>query len=125
MKNVKVMDLDLRDDNVVFAATYGRGVFSGQFTGASASVDEVLKGNETFTVYPTVSNGNFTIFGKNELKVSQVAVFDLRGRQVHAVTLDFKENERQEISINTSAGVYIVNLIDEAGRKASKKIVIE
>ena len=65
------------------------------------------------------------IFGKNKLKVSQVAVFDLRGRQVHAVTLDFKENERQEISINTSAGVYIVNLIDEAGRKASKKIVIE
>ncbi|MGB1210242.1 MAG: thrombospondin type 3 repeat-containing protein [Lacinutrix venerupis] len=32
MSNVKVLDLDLRDDNMVFAATYGRGVFSGQFT---------------------------------------------------------------------------------------------
>ena len=31
MSNVKVMDLDLRDDNMVFAATYGRGVFSGEF----------------------------------------------------------------------------------------------
>ncbi|CAL2102295.1 conserved protein of unknown function [Tenacibaculum sp. 190130A14a] len=31
MSNVPVLDLDLRDDNVVFAATYGRGVFSGEF----------------------------------------------------------------------------------------------
>ncbi len=31
MSNVVVTDLDLRDDNMVFAATYGRGVFSGQF----------------------------------------------------------------------------------------------
>ena len=32
MSNVKVLDLDLRDDNMVFAATYGRGIFSGQFS---------------------------------------------------------------------------------------------
>ncbi|KAB1160375.1 T9SS type A sorting domain-containing protein [Tenacibaculum aiptasiae] len=31
MSSVPVLDLDLRDDNVVFAATYGRGVFSGEF----------------------------------------------------------------------------------------------
>ena len=31
MSNVKVTDLDLRDDNMVFAATYGRGIFSGEF----------------------------------------------------------------------------------------------
>tara|TARA_R110002050_G_scaffold108757_3_gene219616 strand:- start:37668 stop:41672 length:4005 start_codon:yes stop_codon:yes gene_type:complete len=32
MSNVKVTDLDLRNDNMVFASTYGRGVFSGEFT---------------------------------------------------------------------------------------------
>ncbi|MBT8271295.1 MAG: hypothetical protein KJO25_04540, partial [Bacteroidia bacterium] len=32
MSNVKVTDLDLRDDNAVFASTYGRGVFSGEFS---------------------------------------------------------------------------------------------
>lgn len=32
MSNVKVLDLDLRDDNMVFAATFGRGIFSGQFS---------------------------------------------------------------------------------------------
>ena len=31
MSNAKVMDLDLRDDNAIYAATYGRGIFSGQF----------------------------------------------------------------------------------------------
>ena len=35
MSNVPVLDLDLRDDNVVFAATYGRGIFSGTFTEGS------------------------------------------------------------------------------------------
>ncbi|WP_435253962.1 thrombospondin type 3 repeat-containing protein [Tenacibaculum sp. A30] len=32
MSNVPVLDLDLRNDNTVFAATYGRGIFSGKFT---------------------------------------------------------------------------------------------
>ena len=32
MSNVKVTDLDVRDDNMVFASTYGRGVFSGAFS---------------------------------------------------------------------------------------------
>lgn len=32
MSSVPVLDLDLRDDNTVFAATYGRGVFSAKFT---------------------------------------------------------------------------------------------
>jgi len=31
MSNSKVTDLDLRDDNTVYASTYGRGVFSGEF----------------------------------------------------------------------------------------------
>ena len=31
MTNAKVMDLDLRNDNAIYAATYGRGIFSGQF----------------------------------------------------------------------------------------------
>lgn len=31
MSNVRVTDIDLRDDNKIFISTYGRGVFSGQF----------------------------------------------------------------------------------------------
>lgn len=32
MSNVRVTDIDLRDDNAIFVSTYGRGVFSGQFS---------------------------------------------------------------------------------------------
>ena len=47
MSNVIVLDLDLRDDNMVFAATYGRGVFSGKFEddpNGDADGDGVLNG---------------------------------------------------------------------------------
>ncbi|NQY27894.1 MAG: hypothetical protein HRT69_00310 [Flavobacteriaceae bacterium] len=39
MSNVKVTDLDLRDDNAIYASTYGRGVFSGLFTAESLGVN--------------------------------------------------------------------------------------
>ncbi|MCI2229329.1 T9SS type A sorting domain-containing protein [Polaribacter sp. MSW13] len=125
MNNVKVMDLDLRDDNAVFAATYGRGVFSGQFSAEVASVDEVIKGSEVFTIYPTISNGNFTVLGKNELGKMKIHIFDLSGKKVYQSNLDFNIIKKQEVSVNLSSGVYIVNLIDENNQKASQKIVIE
>merc|ERR1739838_1139051 len=67
MSDVIVTDLDLRDDNKVFAATYGRGVFSGDFTAEQTfSVEEeALAGN--FTVYPNPSNGTFQIQSANLL----------------------------------------------------------
>ncbi|MBA6156695.1 thrombospondin type 3 repeat-containing protein [Tenacibaculum sp. S7007] len=39
MSNVPVLDLDLRDDNIVFAATYGRGIFSGKFLSPNEDED--------------------------------------------------------------------------------------
>ncbi|WP_428743419.1 thrombospondin type 3 repeat-containing protein [Tenacibaculum sp.] len=47
MSNVPVLDLDLRDDNTVFAATYGRGIFSGKFSfdpNGDADGDGILNG---------------------------------------------------------------------------------
>ena len=106
------------------ATSYGWAIKSIN-AGATASIDEVLADTKAFTVYPTVSNGNFTLFGKNELKKVKVTIFDIRGRQVYSANVDFTMNERQAISLKASSGVYIVNLIDESGKKASKKIIIE
>ncbi|QRM88987.1 hypothetical protein FG167_06970 [Lacinutrix sp. WUR7] len=39
MSNVSILDLDLRDDNLVFVATRGCDIFSGQFTPDSLSID--------------------------------------------------------------------------------------
>ncbi len=125
MSTVPVLDLDLRDDNAVFAATYGRGVFSGQFTAETASVDEVAKGNEVFTVYPTISNGEFTLFAKSEVGSAKMEIFNISGSKVYNQDLDFSRNENQIISTNLSSGVYLVNLIGSNNKQASRKIIIK
>lgn len=43
MSNVKVPDMDLRNDNKVFVATYGRGIFSGSFTNTVLSNEDIAK----------------------------------------------------------------------------------
>jgi hypothetical protein len=125
MSNVKVTDLDLRDDNVVFAATYGRGIFSGQFTDAVASVEGVLTDKKAFTVYPTVSRGNFTVLAKSSLGKVKLTIFDINGKQVYTKSIDFKANEKQAISLSLNSGIYMVNIIDKDNRRSANKIVIE
>jgi hypothetical protein len=92
---------------------------------ATASVNDVLNDIKAFTIYPTISNGNFTIFGKNDLGKAKMTVFNITGQQVYNKDVDFSSNEKQEISVNLTAGVYIVNIVDENNKKSSSKIIIE
>ncbi len=124
MSNVKVTDLDLRDDNMVFASTYGRGVFSGQFTDAVATVEDVLTDKKAFTVYPTISSGDFTIHVKNDLGETTCKIFDMAGRQVYSSKINFNEAPKQEVSVNLRAGTYIINIVDQNNNKSSSKIII-
>jgi hypothetical protein len=126
MSNVKVTSFSLRTaDNTVLATTYGRGMFTGQFTAEVASVANVLKDTEAFAVYPTISKGNFTVFAKSAVGKVKMNIFDVSGRQVYKANLDFNLKEKQIVSLPVSSGIYFVNLVDESGKKSSKKIVIE
>lgn len=126
MGNVRVdMLLYRASDNLVLAATHGRGMFVTNFSSNTASIEEVVTNQKSFTVYPTVSNGNFTLFAKNNTGKSNVHIFDISGRQVYKEVLDFSKNEKQTVSLNVNAGIYIVNLVDANGKKEVKKIVIE
>lgn len=126
MGNVRVDMLQYRaSDNLVLAATHGRGMFTTKFTAGTASIDEVVSNTKTFTVYPAISNGNFTVFAKSTLGNAKLDVFDISGRQVYTAKINFSENEKQLISLNVNNGIYIVNLTDEQGKKSSKKIVIQ
>ncbi|MBT4413348.1 MAG: T9SS type A sorting domain-containing protein, partial [Polaribacter sp.] len=126
MSNVKVTSLSLRKgDNTVLATTYGRGMFTGKFTAAVASVKDVLTDKKPFTIYPTISNGNFTLQAKSSAGKTNVNIFDISGRQVYKSNLDFAENEKHAVSLQVSSGIYIVNIMDENNNKSSKKIVIE
>lgn len=127
MSNVKVTSFSLRTaDNTVMASTYGRGMFTGQFTaGATASVDDVIKDNKVFTMYPTVSSGEFTVFAKNTVGKATLLMFDITGKMVFSKQVDFTQQEKQPIYVNLTSGVYIVNLIDSNNRKATGKVIIK
>jgi hypothetical protein len=126
MGSVRVDMLQYRaSDNLVLAATHGRGMFTTNFTAPSASVSEVLIDAKIFTVYPTISRGSFTVFAKSSLGKTKMSVVDMTGRQVYVSNVDFRENEKQEVSIRANSGVYFVNLVDEKGNKSSNKIIIK
>jgi len=126
MSSVKVTSLDLRiADNTILASTFGRGMFTGKFTAATASIDDVLVNNNAVTIYPTVSNGNFTIVAKTKLGVTKATIFDINGKQVYKRTLDFTTTDKQQVSVNLNTGIYMVNVMDENNRKTSSKIIIE
>ncbi|QOD59987.1 T9SS type A sorting domain-containing protein [Polaribacter haliotis] len=126
MGNVRVDMLQYRaSDNLVLAATHGRGMFTTNFTDGTASIDDVLTDKKVFTIYPTISNGNFTVFAKNSLGKSKINIFDISGRQVYKSSIDFTSKEKQEVSVNLNVGIYIVNVVDENNKKSSNKIIIK
>jgi hypothetical protein len=122
MSNVKVVDLDLRNDNKVFAATYGRGIFSGQFTQTSLSTDDNVL-NKGIKVYPNPSNGIVNIAIDNYVGDITVEVYDINGRKVFSNAGDY-------LKVNTinlqgfQKGLYILNVKGES-LSYSEKIILQ
>ena len=76
MRNVRVTDLDLRDDYKVFAATYGRGVFSSSFkpTFPSFNISTSETNIEVFQGQSQSIDINYsTLLGYNESVTLSVA----------------------------------------------------
>jgi len=123
MQNVKVTSFDFRtSDNTILASTYGRGLFTGQFT-ATAAVSEFGNNTNVINVYPTVSNGRLNITSSKNLDNSSLQVFDVSGKRVFDKTLDINSNENQ-ISLNVDKGIYFVN-ISNGNLHESHKIIIK
>ncbi|WP_396138434.1 PA domain-containing protein [Flavobacterium sp.] len=122
MSNVKVVDLDVRNDNTVFAATYGRGIFSGQFTAAPLSTNENVL-NKGIKVYPNPSNGIVNIAIDNYAGNITVEVYDINGRKVFSNAGDYMKVN----SINLQGfqkGIYILNVKGEE-LSYSEKIILQ
>lgn len=109
MSNVKVTDLDLRNDNVVFAATYGRGVFSGAFTAPSLSTINFTNTNAV-TVSPNPSNGLYSIQIKDIVSRVNIKVVDMNGKEVFSKN-NVNADQIKSIDLsNLQSGVYILNV---------------
>lgn len=123
MSNVKVTDLDLRNDNVVFAATYGRGIFSGAFTSATLGTVDFANSNGV-KIYPNPSKGPFTVSTNQFIGKVGIQVVDLNGREVYSVSNeDFNTEKTIDLS-SLQSGIYVVKVSGE-GINYSQKIVKE
>jgi hypothetical protein len=124
MSNVKVLDLDLRDDNMVFAATHGRGVFSGQFTAESLSVDTNTFTASGIKVFPTVSNGELFITSANNIEKTELNVFNITGQNVYSEKVNISNNKTALNLTSLKSGIYFIQIGKENQTK-SHKIIIE
>ncbi len=123
MRNVKVTDLDLRNDNVVFAATYGRGVFSGTFTNAVLNND-TFTNNKNVSIYPNPVKDNLNINIKDFSGEVSVKIIDINGREVLNQTIsNFNGSNAIELS-RFASGIYILKLTGE-DLNYSEKIILE
>ncbi|MDI9311001.1 MAG: T9SS type A sorting domain-containing protein [Limnohabitans sp.] len=129
MSNVKVVDMDIQADSGtptaynVYAATYGRGVFSGQFKAPTLSVNNNVVSN-SFKVYPTVTRGNVTILSDKNYGETKVLLFDLAGKKVYDNTININADSNEINFGKLSAGEYILKLSGQ-GFDVSKKLIFQ
>lgn len=127
MKDVKVTSFDLRTiDNTVLASTYGRGMFTGQFTAddSSLSTEEFTK-NTLIKLFPTVSTGEITIAKiGSEFSEGNFEIFDMNGRNVFNEKIKFSGNNNVQLNLNLSSGIYITKFTAN-NLKSTQKIIIK
>lgn len=124
MSDVKVTDLDLKKgNNVVYAASYGRGIYSGQFT----LVMDNGGGNEIpqqeIVVYPTVSDGQFNVISAGDLGPAEIFIFDLQGQFLGSSKGEIKANIPLQVDLTKEAsGIYFMK-VQYSGKSHVQKIV--
>ncbi len=129
MSNVKVTDLDLQPNSPtaptaynVFAATYGRGVFSGTLTNAVLSNDDIAL-SKGIKVYPNPSNGVVNVAIANYIGELTIQIYDINGRKVVETSSDFTSEKSLNLN-GLHSGVYAVN-IEGSDFSYSTKIIKE
>ena len=109
MSNVKVTDLDLRDDNAVYASTYGRGVFSGLFT-ARTLANEDFSNKKGVIISPNPSEDIFTININQYAGKVTIQVVDLNGREVYTAKNEFFNSEKAIDLKALESGIYVLRI---------------
>lgn len=97
-----------------------RALFSDETPNNTSPTSEKLK--QSFRVFPNPSNGVFNIYFDLDLDVSNYnyQVLDVTGRTIQAGSLT------SSLNINQPSGVYIMNIIDSAGKHVlNKKLVLQ
>ncbi len=125
MSDVKVVDLDLRSsDNVILASTFGRGMFTSQFTSSPLSIQENVLANGV-NLYPSVSDGLINIKSSQNFGDTSLEILNINGQKVYSSQLELSSNRMETLNLNLSSGLYLIKLKTEDNISATKKIIIK
>ena len=75
----------------------------------------------SFSIFPTISNGQNISIVMNNQEATSVRVFDVTGREVYSNNAN---SSNVEFSLNVSSGTYFVNVNTENG-SATKQIIVK
>lgn len=124
MKSVKVTNLELRNDNKVFASTYGRGIFSGQFTAddGTIGIDDSLD-NISASLSPNPAKDFTVLTSKIELTNPIVYIYNTNGQLVNTQKYIAKNSNFRINTNRLKSGSYIVKIHSDQNQFSLKLIV--
>ena len=89
------------------------------------SIDNQFFEKTKTVVFPTVSNGEFSIISNTSLGKTTIEIFNINGQRVFINNLNFSSGNKENISTNgLASGVYILRLSAESAQ-GTKKIIIK
>ncbi len=119
MSSVKVTDLEMRNDYKVYAATYGRGIFSSQFTAQSSSVQDNEKLGAQLKLYPNPVQDVLNIDNQSGDEITGISIYDITGK----IVLQETKSGLNKINLGRlPKGNYIVR-INLKDKTVTKKLI--
>jgi photosystem II stability/assembly factor-like uncharacterized protein len=126
MSSVKVTQFDMRKtDQTVLASTYGRGLFTGHFSGVRLSNSIADIQNDLNSVF-RINRIDKTLEIKKNVpgdEVVNVCIYKMDGALMLARELNFMRKSKHLLEVPFQSGVYLVN-ISYGTQHFSQKIVL-
>jgi len=123
MANVRVDMLQLRNaDDVVLAATHGRGLYTAEFDLDLYTGIKTLTEDIKVEIYPNPATTTLNIKSP-ENEIAEINIFDISGKLLLSKN-NFGKNNSIDVS-SLISGTYILKLKTEDGKLSSKKFLIK
>lgn len=125
MANVRVDMLRVRPaDNMVLAATHGRGMFTSIWNPIFTSSIMDIASNSELLVYPNPTSGKFSVEIPDNQSV-EIQILDMSGRIIRSKKIESGDANRNiEFDLDReSKGNYFVHLIGPKGSKTTRFIL--
>ena len=120
--NVQINELEINNEtDMIYAATYGRGLWASPVEEPVLSVDENTLSSDNVNVYPNPTNDNLNIQLSRNLE-ADIRIFDTLGKlMVYQPNVSISETHTVSVS-NLNTGIYFIRINTELGTITKKFI---